>query len=300
VWRQLLARCGRKPTRKRVHALRVVTLRILAELEYQIEEQGKDGSGIIAATRWIKLGEKLRQVLGPVREADVWLDKIAGLRASLANTSGYSPRSNKFCIRQIDDLEDRLKAKRSQWEKDLVDEIASRRDKLEEAAQKIQLERHALDLGSDLQSTAGALKISEHFGHVVAKFASLDESNLHEFRKQIKKVRYMAEIFAANHPEAGRQATSIRKMQSAIGEWHDWQALAKREGHTHGRREELTELLETLAAESLEKALAVCDRATTNLLKGSSIASESLQPPAKRPPVRSAEPVGSSALKKPA
>jgi CHAD domain-containing protein len=297
AWKRQLARCGRKPTRKRVHALRVVTLRILAELEYQIGEQGKNGPGILAATRWIKLGERLRQVLSPVREADVWLDKLAALRQSLANTNGYSPRSNKFCIRQIDELEDRLKTKRRQWEKELVTEIASRRDRLEESAQKIQLAPVALDLaGGASQGDAGSSEISEQFGDVVAKFASLDENNLHEFRKQIKKVRYMAEIFAAHDPEAGRQAMSIRKMQSAIGEWHDWQALAKREGHAHGRRAELTELLETLAAESLEKALAVCERVTKNLLKKGNGAHDLSDIPAKKPPVRSAEPMGSPAL----
>ena len=297
AWKRLLARCGRKPTRKRVHALRVVTLRILAELEYQIGEQGKGSPGIIAATRWIKLGEKLRQALSPVREADVWLDKLSALRQSLANTNGYSPRSNKFCIRQIDELEDRLKAKRKQWEKELVAEIASRRGRLEESAQRIQLVPIALDpVGGASQGAAGASKISEQFGDVVAKFTSLDERNLHEFRKQIKKVRYMAEIFAAHDPEAGRQAVSIRKIQSAIGEWHDWQALAKREGHTRGRRTELTELLETLAAESLEKALAVCERVTKNLLQESKVTNESSHPPAKKPPVRSAEPMGSPAL----
>src|SRR3974377_2585562 len=76
AWRRLLPRCGRKPTRKRVHALRVVTLRILAELEYRIEQQGKGNPEALAGARWIKLGEKLRQALGPVREGDVGLDKL--------------------------------------------------------------------------------------------------------------------------------------------------------------------------------------------------------------------------------
>ncbi|MGB7549792.1 MAG: hypothetical protein WBM14_18800, partial [Terracidiphilus sp.] len=34
AWRQLLAECGRKPGRKRVHELRVATLRLQAEVEH--------------------------------------------------------------------------------------------------------------------------------------------------------------------------------------------------------------------------------------------------------------------------
>jgi CHAD domain-containing protein len=280
----LYARCGRKPTKKRVHALRVVTLRILAELEFRVGEQGLNGSEEEAAARWIKLGEKLRQALSPVREADVWLAKLASLRDSLADTNGYSPRSSQACIQQIGELEERLKSKRRQWEKKLVAEIDSRSDKLDSSSRQIE------DKSRQPIGVQGSAKIAEQFAHIVEEFPSLDADNLHEFRKSIKKVRYMAEIFAAQDVEAGRQATLIRKMQSAIGEWHDWQVLAKREGHGHGKREELTELLGTLAAESLEKVLAVCERATENLLKrGDRAHDTSLAPPKK--PVRRAEPV---------
>lgn len=263
-WRRLLVQCGHKPTKKLVHALRVVTLRILAQLEYQIGVSGKDSAETAAAMRWIRMGEKLRQTLGPVREADVWLDKLTALRESLSDTNGFSLRSNKDCVRQIRELRDRLKGKRKQWEKKLTAEIESRREKLEELARQIELEPHE----TAAEGNAGSAQIAEQFAHVIQQFPSLDAGNLHEFRKSIKKVRYMAEIFAAQDPGAGRQASAIRKMQSAIGEWHDWQALAKRESEAHGRREALAELLETLAVEALEKALATCERLTASLLKG--------------------------------
>ena len=296
-WRQLLERCGRKPTRKRVHALRVVTLRILAQLENRIAGQGKDSAETFVAGRWIKLGENLRQALGPVREADVWLDKLNALRRSLADTNGHRVRSNKACIRQIDELKGRLLEKRRLWEKELVSEIESRRSKLESSAEKIDLAAHAdPGAGAVSQSLSGVSRIREQFAGIAKEFPSLDAGNLHEFRKRIKKVRYMAEIFAGREPEAGRQASSIRKMQSAIGEWHDWQALAKREGHAHGNREELTELLETLAAEALVKALAVCERLTASVLKSGNDSHDSATVPAKKPPARSAESIGSLAL----
>jgi CHAD domain-containing protein len=296
AWRRLLARCGRKPTRKRVHALRVVTLRILAELEHQLGERGNGDPESVAATRWIKLGEKLRQALSPVREADVWLDKLTALRQSLENTNGYSPRSNKACVRQIDELEEMLRAKRRQWEKTLVAEIESRRDRLEESSRQIEAAHsRSVGVGGLPQGDAGGLQIGEQFARVVKEFPSLDAGNLHEFRKSIKKVRYMAEIYAVHDAEAGRLAAWLKKIQSAIGEWHDWQALAKRESHANGKREELTELLETLAAESLEKALGVCGRVTTNLLRRNNGAHDFSHLPEKKT-VRSAESIDAPVL----
>jgi CHAD domain-containing protein len=292
AWRRLLAHCSSKPTRKRVHALRVTTLRILAELEYRIGDKEKGTPGAQAATRWIKLGEKLRQALGPVREADVWLDQLADLRKSLRDTSGYSPRSNKACIRQIDELENRLREKRRQWEKELVAEIEIRRDRLEESAQQIQIGPYQSAGAGGSAHDAVASQIADEFARVASEFPSLDSDNLHEFRKRIKKVRYRAEIFTKNDPEAGRQAASIRRMQSAIGAWHDWHVLAKKEAHANGAHEELTELLETLAAESLEKALAICARTTAKLLKRRGVG-DSPDSPSKKLPARVAGPASS-------
>jgi CHAD domain-containing protein len=287
TWKGLLAHCGRRPSKKRVHALRVATLRILAELEFQVGLEGKGSDDTEAAARWIKLGEKLRHALGPVREADVWLDKLDRLRASLADTNGYTPRSNRTIFLQIDELEDRLKQKRRQWEKELAEEIESRSAELEEISQRMgPAAGHARGNGGATRGV-GTPQIAKQFADVVKEFPTLDAGNLHEFRKSIKKVRYLAEIVATTDPEAGRQADSLRKIQSAIGEWHDWQALAKREDHAQGKREELTELLETLAAESLEKALAVCDRLTTSLLKSNYGPQDSSHAPPKKPPVRS-------------
>ena len=286
AWQRLVVRCGHKPTKKRVHALRVVTLRILAQLEYQVEESAEGSPETAAARRWIRLGEKLRQTLGPVREADVWLDMLTALRITLSDTNGCNLRSNKACIRQMGELKDRLKSKRRQWEKKLIAEIESRREKLDEAAQQIELSPHAASGAKRVEGHAGSSQIAEQFARVVQNFPSLDAGNLHEFRKSIKKVRYMAEIFAAQDAEAGRQASAIRKMQSAIGEWHDWQALAKRECEEHGRREALAELLETLASEALEKALATCKRLTASLLKGTHEAHQPQNLPPRKPPLR--------------
>jgi hypothetical protein len=61
-------------------------------------------------------------------------------------------------------------------------------------------------------------------------------------------------------------ATQMQKVQSTIGEWHDWQALAweARRGH-RSKDTDLAEMLESLEAESFESALAACHSITARL-----------------------------------
>jgi CHAD domain-containing protein len=263
TWRQLLARCGRKATRKRVHGLRVVTLRLQAEIEYRVNEHGLDERHTQLAKRWGKQADRLREALGPVREADVWLEKLAGLRANLDKREGYKPRSMQDCVSQIEELEDKLQQKRQTWGKRLLAEIDHRKDRIEKLSKRLELCLVPLigKCGKD-----GAGQIAELFASVASEFPSLNQDNLHAFRKSIKTVRYLAEIFSVSDAEAGHQAAQLKKIQTAIGEWHDWQDLAKERG-SRKKHQELTELLDALAAESLEKAIEICDSATPQLLK---------------------------------
>jgi CHAD domain-containing protein len=92
----------------------------------------------------------------------------------------------------------------------------------------------------------------------VAEFPVFDEENLHEFRKKIKKIRYVAEIHSANSV-CGRIAEQMKRAQAAIGEWHDWQVLAQTAGRgKHAKDADAVELLSSLAGEAFETALATC------------------------------------------
>src|SRR6201987_2050290 len=126
AWGELLDLCRRKATRKRVHALRVVTLRMQAELERDLTDLPHASHQAQAILGFLKQAEKLRQALSPVRELDVWIAKLRGLRASLSETGAYVPRSMQESIRGIDRLEARLKKKRSNADKKLVAAIEKR------------------------------------------------------------------------------------------------------------------------------------------------------------------------------
>jgi hypothetical protein len=51
----------------------------------------------------------------------------------------------------------------------------------------------------------------------------------------------------------------MKKVQTAIGEWHDWDSLARVVSRgKYGKYKHLVELLDTLSAEAFEAAVAVC------------------------------------------
>jgi len=288
AWRKLLARCGRKPTRKRVHSLRVATLRLQAELEFGLRAQGPDTSLAHVAKRWTKQAEKLRRALSVVRETDVYLQKLTGLRASLAGPGDSQPHSNRGCLRQADVLERKLKQLRRTAEKRLMATVESRSERLDQIGKELEAAHEPLIAPAQ---AGGAKLVLEMFAVLAAEFPDLDASSLHEFRKRIKTVRYLAEFFTPADPLAGRLAATLRRMQSAIGEWHDWQAMGKMASRTlkgHDRKNSLAELLETLAGESLEKALDLCRRSTARLLKWGGQNGSALPPIPEKIPVRSA------------
>jgi hypothetical protein len=263
TWRGLLERCGTKATRKRVHALRVVTLRVQAELERDITDLPLASREAQAILRFSKQAEKLRQALSPVREFDVWIGKLRGLRASLTETGYYIPRSMRDSIRGIDRLVERIKKKRDSAEKKLVAEIGKRGGHLVRASEDV---NEALSEYVFSEETGIAGELVERFRAVKADFLSFNEENLHEFRKRIKTVRYLAEIYASADQACAQIATQMKKMQSAIGEWHDWQELGLEARGHRGKSKELAELLDTLTAESFDVALSTVHMISANLL----------------------------------
>jgi CHAD domain-containing protein len=267
-WRELVEQCSRKPARKRVHALRVVTLRIQAEVEDELNELPSASHEAQAMVRFGKLAEKLRDALGSVRELDVWIGKLRGLRESLCGTTLHVPRSSRETIHQLEKLEHRLMRKRERAGAKLVAEIEKRQDDLLLAAQHLE---KATGERVDEGDGDEASRLLEEFARIVAGFPTFGEDNLHEFRKQIKKVRYVAEIHSAN-PVCGRIAMQMKSAQAAIGEWHDWKALARTaERGKHTKHAEAAELLKSLTAEAYETAIATCDgvlRKMADLQKG--------------------------------
>ena len=247
AWRELTTQCARKPSRKRVHALRRLTLRLRAAMEQALQEQTKDSAAARAFRGWKKEGKKLRRALGPVRDADVYLTRLDGLRnPSGGSPSGKSDHSQR-CLREIDKFAARLEAERQSGAEELTVVLAAhskRRDR-----RSLKLEK-ALASGTPAKARSTAKAALEIFAGLTSEFPALDAANLHAYRKRLKQALYLAEISAATDPLAKRLTAAFRKIHMAAGEWHDWQTLAGKAAHTlpaHGKQDGLASVLEALA-----------------------------------------------------
>jgi CHAD domain-containing protein len=264
AWRGLLDRCTRKTSGKRIHDLRIVTLRLQAALEHWLREQAPDAVGTRAVKRWMKHGKKLRRALEPVREADVCLELLGSLHAPKPTLSDRTQR----CLREIEALESRFQRQRATASEALLAAIEVHHKRLDQSSRQME---KALELplpGAQGSATAGAWKL---FIRLANEFQDLNGGNLHVYRKQLKKVRYLAE--AGTDDEAARLASTSRKMLTAAGNWHDWHVLtteAKRRLPKRSRQDGLLAVLRTMEADALRRALKISRQSTAQLLAGSS------------------------------
>ncbi len=258
-------------------------------MEHWQAGQVAGGSQERAISRWNRQADKLRRVLSTVRETDVYLGKLDGLRSMVAEPAHGSSRLTRMCLRQIDVVEDRLKQDRKSAARKAADAIEDRLGRFDHLSKELEAELTDAVQGAANSDASG---VRELIAGLLAESSALTAENLHEFRKRVKKVRYVAEIAGTGDGLASRQLATLRRMQSAAGVWHDWQTLAKKAGRAlRGRDKDggLEELLETLAEESLEKALEVCRRATGRLAKEGVEVEDSKRTFLPKRPVRSAE-----------
>jgi CHAD domain-containing protein len=260
VWRGLLDDCLRKPKKKCVHALRVATLRLEAEVEQGLQSHKAHDLAVHAAKRWRNQAVKLRRALSDVREIDVHLARLAVLCTSLATHGDYQPRSSRQSLHRIGTLQSWLKQERRTAAKQLSAAMDARRERLLRVSREIESHFPGRD-SSDKKR--GAQTVLGMMDQLASDFPRLTTDSLHDFRKRVKKVRYQADLLASAEPAIASLAGVLKRMQDAIGEWHDWQDLAKLALRRFGKHSDdggLQELLATQTDESLEKALSFCAR----------------------------------------
>jgi CHAD domain-containing protein len=291
-WRELLSECGDKPTRKRVHSLRVATLRLKAEVDFWLLDQDAEIPAGNAAKIWNKHAAKLRKALSPVRDTDIHLEMLSQMRA-VSTARGEKPQLTPEWLGELGKLEDELQERRASAQKKLLGEIDDRRARLERSSQKLQ------DHLADRTPTPWAASdrnraIRGLIAGLATELSTLNADNLHEFRKQAKTARYLADVSAKSDPYAARQAALLKKMQNAAGVWHDLQTLACRAQDALGTSNALVKVLEQQAEESLRNALELCPRMMAQLLDQSARNGVSKEA---TPPKKSVQGVEAIALK---
>ena len=132
-----------------------------------------------------------------------------------------SPTGSKTSVKvRADALEKQLEKHRQRLEESEIAFLA--------AADRMRAPRERAERGE-------AMVAMHDFARLADATPVLDASNLHEFRKSVKKARYVAES-SGDDGSSQTVAGALKRIQDAIGAWHDWLCLSRGSANRARRR----------------------------------------------------------------
>jgi CHAD domain-containing protein len=154
----------------------------------------------------LKMLNRIRKSAGKVRDIDAQLEALRSLKVH------QEPRRKTQLMQSLIEL-------RAQHERKLrkllkKQDIRDIRKRLRRAGDSVRL-----DSSKDPLSVARQMLRT-----VPVPKGPADEETLHRYRLVVKSARYAAE-FAPKSPETNKFLAELKRMQDALGNWHDWLTL---------------------------------------------------------------------------
>ncbi len=199
---QDLVKLSSKPRADSVHGFRTGTRRLqilLGELSPKLDRSQK---------KLLKQLGRIRKRAGKVRDLDVQLAALRSLKIP------REPRRKTQLVNHLIELRGRQEKKlRKAAGKDDVREIRKR------------LKRAAKDFNPD--ASRDPLAVARGMLEKINRSeAPVSEALLHQYRILSKRARYAAE-FADESKEAEQFIAGVKRVQDALGDWHDWLTLTQ-------------------------------------------------------------------------
>ena len=184
-----------------VHKFRTSSRRVEARLAGLITKpSGND-------RKLLKLLERLRNKAGRVRDLDVQLSALRNLRIP-------QERARKAALINA------LTEERGEREARLA--AAFDNATLRELSKRIHRASKQLPANRDCMQAA-----RQQLDAIIFDQRSITEKTLHQYRIVGKRARYLAEQCPAN-PQARQLVSVLKRVQDAIGDWHDWLKLSEK------------------------------------------------------------------------
>jgi CHAD domain-containing protein len=198
-----LGKVASNPQPETVHRFRTSTRRTEAVLQELIPEPDRN------QRKLLKELSRLRRRAGRVRDVDVQVLSLRGLKPP------QEPTLKADVLRSLAEMRAQREAKLLRaLDKHTIREL---RKRLERAAENPVVLKNARDPFT---------VASRMLARLIRMSGPLREELLHEYRIQGKRIRYVAEL-AGDTPEAQRLVEQLKRMQDALGEWHDWLTLTE-------------------------------------------------------------------------
>jgi len=188
-----------------VHQLRT-TIRRIETVVGARPEPGRNEKKLLKQLR------RLRRRAGKVRDLDVQIEALRSL--GLEGITRDRARVVSF-LQQARAKQERKLQRSFQDEAD-----SGLRKRLRRASDHLQQE---LPKPAELQPAQGRLLSAalDKFAAAVKRRPTLTEENLHAFRIDCKRARYLAEM-AGEGPGVTEAIAQLKGIQDSIGAWHDW------------------------------------------------------------------------------
>ena len=199
---QDLIKLSSKPRAESVHRFRTGTRRLqilLGELSPKLDRSQK---------QLLKVLGRIRKRAGKVRDLDVQLTALRSLKIP------REPRRKTQMVNHLIELRSQQEKKmRKEVDDGTVREI---RKRLKRASKNFKPEAS----GDPLAVARGMLEAINRTD------APVTEALLHQYRIISKRARYAAE-FAEQSTEAAQFIAGVKRIQDALGDWHDWLTLTQ-------------------------------------------------------------------------
>jgi len=183
-----------------VHQFRTTNRRLQTLLEQIIPNRDHNQKKLL------KLLDRIRKRAGKVRDLDVQLAALRSLKVP------QEPRRKTQLMHILIELRVKHEKKlRKILNKKTIQEIHKR---LKRASREVKLAT-----GGDALTAARTM-----LAQVVRPAGPVTEEVLHQYRTVVKRARYAAE-FAPKSTEATQFIAQLKRLQDAVGNWHDWLTL---------------------------------------------------------------------------
>ena len=225
-----IAQCVEDADADAVHRVRTGSRRLQAMLEAMLRENATSALDH-PARPWLRQLKQIRRAAGPVRDLDVHRKLLENLVAKAAPPDSDTKHAE---TKQAEMLDDWLKSERKHLAHGMQKQIRKRQRGLTERQAAVLNAIGSVPQESVRTGRSADAVALEDFVRAVDAMPLLDAENLHDFRKATKKARYVAESGAEKGPYSS-VAKALKRVQDAIGEWHDWVCLFEEAGTALGK-----------------------------------------------------------------
>lgn len=238
---------GDEPSARAVHELRTTIRRVETLLAAADQTTG-------VARKVGKQLDRIRKRAGKVRDVDVHLKALRSVPRATAPAA-------------IAEVRTALQKARDKRERQLARAVGDERDRgLVKRLRRVITRTIALP-HSHADAVTAVVGVVGELGALVRSARPLGAANLHGLRIDVKRLRYRAEPFLPD-PSADHVVHELKRVQDAIGTWHDWATLEETAVDVLGEGENpLVGAVRARTERELAKAVRVTERVAARLEK---------------------------------